>query len=232
MEGTAHLSKGPATAAEGAGLSSSVVWISPGAVGPRPVSLAEEEGKATELRAQPNKNVLKKKKALPAGFSSLRYFCGSSAARAGCSSPGSSAAGGPWKDKEVALKQLWRPQGPQPAVTLFPKAHRASPEAKAYQSLHSTSQSLKDTKTLQLWFPTPGLGTPRYQEANPRTPRTLWGCSPWRKGTEKGQKRDSAFLLPPVTCCSWAPSPCPGPAWSGGRRGSSTTPAALCAWCP
>lgn len=62
MEGTAHLSKGPATAAEGAGLSSSVVWISPGAVGPRPVSLAEEEGKATELRAQPNKNVFKKKK--------------------------------------------------------------------------------------------------------------------------------------------------------------------------
>lgn len=96
MEGTAHLSKGPATAAEGAGLSSSVVWISPGAVGPRPVSLAEEEGKATELRAQLNKNVFKKKKkALLAGFSGLRYFCGSSAARAGCSSPGSSAAGGP-----------------------------------------------------------------------------------------------------------------------------------------
>lgn len=72
MEGTAHLSKGPATAAEGAGLSSSVVWISPGAVGPRPVSLAEEEGKATELRAQLNKNVFKKKKKLSL-LASLAY---------------------------------------------------------------------------------------------------------------------------------------------------------------
>lgn len=47
----AHLSRGPATAAEGAVLGSSVVWISPSAVGPRPVSLAEEKVRAIRLRA-------------------------------------------------------------------------------------------------------------------------------------------------------------------------------------
>lgn len=47
---TAHLSRGPATAAEGAVLGFSAVWISPGAVGPRPVSLAEEKVRAIRLR--------------------------------------------------------------------------------------------------------------------------------------------------------------------------------------
>lgn len=48
---TAHLSRGPAAAAEGAVLSFCAVWISPGAVGPRPVSLAEEKVRAIRLRA-------------------------------------------------------------------------------------------------------------------------------------------------------------------------------------